>query len=83
MIHHEIGKDINKDIKNSNIQKNKEIQNRANILKRKNDSSDKRDFYIYKPLMKRSKRESIKKKVDNENKLSEEDLDKIYFLGLY
>jgi len=82
--HASLSKQIQKDIKNTNIQKNKEIQNRENMLKRKKEENKKKtSFQIYKPLMKRSKPKTIKRKVENDNKLSKEDLDKLYFLGMY
>ena len=54
------------------------------MLKRKKEENKKKTtFEIYKPLMKRSKPKTIKKKVENDNKLSKDDEDKLYFLGFY
>lgn len=77
-------KQIQKERKNENILKKKEKQNRDNLEKRKNEENKKKKvFESYKPLMKRSKPKTIKKRVENDNKLSKDDLDKLYFLGFY
>lgn len=81
---HEEYKQIQKDIKQENMKQNKLKQELESERKRKaEDKSKKSMFDTYKPLMKRSKPKAIKKKVENDNKLSKDDLDKLYFLGFY
>lgn len=78
-----IAKDIQKERKNENIQKNKEEQLELE-RKKKNESSKKnRIIEIKRRAMQRSKPKVMKKKVTNNNKLSQEDIDKQYYIGIY
>jgi hypothetical protein len=77
-------KQIQKEIKVQNMDKKKKQNNDANIEKLKaGDKTKKSKFDIYKPMMKRSKPKAIQKKVEDDNKLSKDDLNKLYYLGFY
>lgn len=75
-------KDIQKERKNQNIRDKKERQLKDNKRKMLDDASkNNKVFESHRPLMQRSRPKMIKKKVENDNKLSKEDEEKIYYLG--
>ena len=77
-------KEIQKEPKNPNIKHKKEKQMKDNKRKLQDEESKKNKvFEKHRTLMQRSKPKMIKKKVENDNKLSKEDEEKMYYLGFY
>jgi hypothetical protein len=76
-------KEIQKDRKSQNIEKKKIEQIEANLQRQKNESKNKnRIIEVKRRAMQRSKPKVIKKKISNNNKLSEEDKAKLYYIGI-
>lgn len=77
-------KEIQKERQNLKIKKNLKEQREIELKRQKNESNKKsRVIEIKRRAVFRSKPKTIKKKVSNDNKLSQEDIDKQYYIGIY